>query len=101
MAEFCYKCLNKHFGLKLNKNKFVYSKEPEICEGCGEYKNVVICEKSIRYYCYKFRVIIIIFCIVFLPLTILSLLTYSIYWRLKLKISQKKKNKKYRKPDAR
>ena len=42
MAEYCPECLNKMTGRKHNKNKYVLSKDLDLCEGCGEWKRIVI-----------------------------------------------------------
>ena len=44
MAEFCTECWKEMFPQDQNK-KFVVSKYLDLCEGCGEYKRVVIREK--------------------------------------------------------
>lgn len=41
MAEFCLECLRK-FEPNANENNVVLSDNPELCEGCGMLKNVVI-----------------------------------------------------------
>lgn len=46
MAEFCLKCWNK-----LNERndpawKYVLSWGRDLCEGCGEWKRVVVCERE-------------------------------------------------------
>ena len=41
MAEFCIECLRK-FEPNANENNVVLSDNPELCEGCGMLKNVVI-----------------------------------------------------------
>lgn len=49
MAEFCLNCFNAHVlpkGYRRRRRKDVtLSKEPELCEGCGEYKRVVVLDK--------------------------------------------------------
>jgi len=39
MAEYCKDCASRILGL--NVSRAVMSKEPELCEGCGEYKPIV------------------------------------------------------------
>lgn len=41
MAEFCKECYVKICGGNEN-DKFVLSRELDLCEGCGEYKQVVV-----------------------------------------------------------
>ena len=45
MAEFCAECWKEMFPQDQNK-KFVVSKYLDLCEGCGEYKRVIIREKA-------------------------------------------------------
>lgn len=46
MAEFCVDCWNKMNETDYSSNRFVISKEIDLCEGCGEFKNVIIREKE-------------------------------------------------------
>ncbi|MCL2082790.1 MAG: hypothetical protein FWH04_06115 [Oscillospiraceae bacterium] len=48
MAEFCHKCYKKELGGIKELKGVVLSKCLELCEGCGEYKNIVIAEKKIN-----------------------------------------------------
>lgn len=45
MAEFCLDCFNKVSGSAYSSRYFHLSKEPELCEECGEWKPVIICIK--------------------------------------------------------
>lgn len=42
MAEFCLNCFNKMENANLKKRHVVLSSEEDLCEGCGEYKRVVM-----------------------------------------------------------
>lgn len=42
MAEFCIDCLNKITALNWSPEKYLISKEPGLCEECGELKPIVI-----------------------------------------------------------
>lgn len=42
MAEFCRECFFKTFEVDLKKKKIILSKDLELCETCGEWKNVVV-----------------------------------------------------------
>lgn len=42
MAEFCLDCLRELDGINYNETEFYVSDELELCEGCGEWKHVVI-----------------------------------------------------------
>ncbi|MEE1154660.1 MAG: hypothetical protein UH241_05845 [Acutalibacteraceae bacterium] len=46
MAEFCIDCWNKINGTTYKENEYVISKELELCEGCGQYKNVIVMKKE-------------------------------------------------------
>lgn len=45
MAEFCPECIKKVFDIKDNR-EYVLSKGLCLCEECGEWKRIVICEKK-------------------------------------------------------
>ena len=42
VAEFCLDCWNEINGTDEPKDKYVYSKELDLCEGCGEWKHVIV-----------------------------------------------------------
>lgn len=43
MAEFCADCARKYLGLTEKQvENVVLSKEPDLCEGCGQIKPVVV-----------------------------------------------------------
>lgn len=42
MAEFCKDCFMEIYEIDLKKEKIIVSKEPELCENCGEWKPTVI-----------------------------------------------------------
>ena len=42
MAEFCEECWNKINGIEDGEIAYRLSREPELCEECGEYKRVII-----------------------------------------------------------
>ena len=46
MAEFCLDCLRKLDGVNYQREEFVLSRELELCEGCGQWKRVVIAERA-------------------------------------------------------
>lgn len=52
MAEFCLDCWNRIMGTNDPSKKYIISKEVDLCEGCGEYKPVIIRMKD-RYYFFK------------------------------------------------
>ena len=54
MAEFCLECWNKMNETDENEKKYITSKELDLCEGCGEWKHVIIMERK-AYYMRKFK----------------------------------------------
>lgn len=42
MAEFCIDCVNEMNDSNYTEKSVVLSENIELCEGCGEYKRVVI-----------------------------------------------------------
>jgi len=73
MAEFCIDCFNKMNSTDFSKEKYILSNNLELCEGCGEWKHIVIMEQR-GYSIYDVRNI-------FLPFEIIG---YIIYLLLKL-----------------
>lgn len=53
MAEFCPECWNKMNGFDEMENRYQVSAELNLCEGCGEWKRVVI--KPRRGFSYRQR----------------------------------------------
>ncbi|MBR1969728.1 MAG: hypothetical protein IKA17_05180 [Clostridia bacterium] len=45
MAEYCLDCFNKMNGTDYDEYDFVVSKDLDLCEGCGEWKPVVITKR--------------------------------------------------------
>ena len=83
MADFCLDCWNELNEINDPKIKYIISKDYTLCEGCGEFKQVII-EERISYYVY-YRLIYITF-----PF----LLIYAITLRLIYIIQQLWKKKK-------
>ena len=46
MAEFCLECWNKMNHRNDSSWRYVLSWELDICEGCGEWKRVIVCERE-------------------------------------------------------
>lgn len=42
MAEFCLECLSRLDGRHYNKTDFVLSDDLDFCEGCGQWKHIVV-----------------------------------------------------------
>lgn len=49
MAEFCVKCWNELNGTKNSESDFILSEDLDLCEGCGELKNVIIKEREFTF----------------------------------------------------
>ncbi len=68
MAEFCLGCWNKLNEANDNEKRYIISEYLDLCEGCGEYKPVIIMERKayymrkFRYLIFPFKVILIILC---------------------------------------
>ena len=45
MAEFCLDCWNKMNEMKDSPRRYILSRELDLCEGCGEYKRVIVVER--------------------------------------------------------
>lgn len=60
MAEFCLDCWNKMNEREDSEKKYILSKDFDLCEGCGEWKPVIIMERK-AYYIHKFRYFILPF----------------------------------------
>lgn len=75
MASFCLECWNKINNRNDPPRKYIISKSLDLCEGCGEWKHVLVMERK-YYYFRKFRFIIIpvyiIWRIIFLLLKLTS-----------------------------
>ena len=51
MAEFCLQCRNELNNTCDPPEKYIISKELELCEGCGQYGNVIIAVR--KTYCFR------------------------------------------------
>jgi len=64
MAEFCPDCWNRINGSEDDKKKYVLSKDLDLCEGCGEWKHVIIRERD-NNISWKFVIVIlVVLCII-------------------------------------
>ena len=79
MAEYCLNCWNKLNEKDDPPNKYIISKDLSLCEGCGEWKKVIVIERK-HYYLHKFRFIILPFRIVYYILFILLRIISLPYW---------------------
>mgnify|MGYP000142076895 CR=1 FL=1 len=81
MAEFCLKCWNELNGTNDPPQKFIISKDLDLCEGCGKLTHVILMERKYAYL-RKFRFIAVPFKILYSVLFILCrilILPYLIY----------------------
>lgn len=46
MAEFCLECWNELNGTDEPESNYILSEDLELCEGCGEWKNVILLERT-------------------------------------------------------
>lgn len=46
MAEFCPKCWNELNDTNYPESRYILSEALELCEGCGEFKNVIVAERK-------------------------------------------------------
>ena len=53
MAEFCFNCYKKYFNKNAERENFIISKynNLDLCEGCREYKPIIIREKDFSDFC--------------------------------------------------
>ena len=56
MAEFCAECFSKVFNEKPRKWKYLFSEEPDLCDGCGEWKRVVVRIRYPKLYTLKMKI---------------------------------------------
>ena len=84
MAEFCLECWNRINGSNDSKRKYILSKDLDLCEGCGEYKSVIVMERR-EYYLYKLRFLVFPFKIIFVVAIFLWRLVTLPYWLFKYK----------------
>lgn len=97
MAEFCFDCWKKLFDENAQKEKYIISKYDDLCEGCGEYKPVIIVEK--KYYYLRilkrlFFPVIFIFVIISIPFRLIY------YPLLRYKLKKKRALLSKKKPAA-
>lgn len=46
MAEICLNCWNKMNNTNHKESRYIISKELDLCECCGEWTKVIICERK-------------------------------------------------------
>lgn len=42
MSEYCLDCVNRIWKSHLIERDFILSRDLDLCEGCGEYKHVIV-----------------------------------------------------------
>lgn len=46
MAEFCLDCWNRINDKNDSRWRYVFSQETDLCEGCGQYKRIIVVERG-------------------------------------------------------
>lgn len=46
VAKFCLDCWKEISGAEATENQYIVSEELELCEGCGEWKHIIVSERS-------------------------------------------------------
>ena len=54
MAEFCVSCWNKINGTDYPEEAYALSWDYELCEGCGEYRRVIVAQR--KHYLLRFAI---------------------------------------------
>ncbi len=85
MSEMCFDCLNETMQGKADPRKYVYSKSLDLCEGCGEYKQVVLCKRGSLYYIHKFRFVTYPLIVICLPLLCIYSFAVRLYCVIRFK----------------
>lgn len=49
MAEFCLDCWNQINDTRYTERDLVLSRRQDLCEGCGEYKQVIVRERRLKF----------------------------------------------------
>ena len=49
MSEFCLDCWNEINGTNYSKNDYILSEDLDLCEGCNEWKNVIVSKKEFKF----------------------------------------------------
>lgn len=49
MAEFCLDCWNKITHSNDTQRDFILSRKLDLCEGCGQWKHVIITERKCKF----------------------------------------------------
>lgn len=63
MAEFCLECWNSMNEREEDSRQYILSEELELCEGCGEWKHVIIGERGIGSF-YNLKYLLFVFQII-------------------------------------
>ncbi len=78
MAEFCLDCWNKINEAKESKRKYIFSKDLDLCEGCGKWKSVIVMSRKAYYKrCIVLRIRIVYKAVLRLPMRIYLLLKHN------------------------
>ena len=78
MAEFCIDCWNEINETNDSEKKYIISEDLVLCEGCNEYKHIIVANRK-SYYMRKFRFLILPFKIIYIILYIILRILISPY----------------------
>lgn len=85
MADFCLDCWNKINETNGSKRKYILSEDLELCEGCGEWKRVIIAKRN-SYCTYESRYVVLPISIIGGVICFLSKLLMWLHFIFKQKI---------------
>lgn len=88
MADFYLDCWNKINETSGSKRKYILSEDLELCEGCGEWKRVIVAKRN-SYYAYKLRYVTLPIGIIGGAICFLVRLLMLLYFIFKHKIIKK------------
>ena len=60
MAEFCLECWNEINETNDKKEKYIFTQNLELCEGCGKWKKTIVIERKYLYRYIFFNVYIVV-----------------------------------------
>ncbi|MBQ2897976.1 MAG: hypothetical protein IJE46_06645 [Clostridia bacterium] len=83
MAEFCLDCWNRMNGTCDSEEEYIISKDLDLCEGCGQWKHVIVAKKEFYYHYYMLSFFWLLFKLVGKVIYFLWNLLLLPYWIFK------------------